>query len=180
MIMKKIINTIIATVVAISISACCLFKDGEEVSWDKVNTVCAVVQTAAQTSVYAVCVKNPDLSPIFKAVGAGLVNMSGKNYSPEQIKTYIANALKKEEWGTLANQVNAIMDTLMITYTNFYETNKNKFTDEANICIKVVNAIGKGLITGSVVSGQPASANPEIASKGAIESMQKLDLNVAK
>ena len=179
--MKKLITSIVATVVAVSITACALFKDGEEVSWDKVNTVCAVVQTAAQTSVYAVCVKNPDLSPIFKAIGEGLVNMSGENYSPEQIKSYIANALKKEEWGTLANQVNAIMDTLLITYTNFYETNKNKFTDEANVCIKVVNAIGKGLMTGSVVSGQPtAGANPELASKGAVEAMQKLDLNVAK
>lgn len=178
--MRKIITSVLAAVAAVSISACCLFKDGEEVSWDKVNTVCAVVQTAAQTSVYAVCVKNPDLSPIFKAIGEGLVAVSGENYSPDQIKAYIADALKKDEWGTLANQVNAIMDTLLITYTNFYDTNKGKFTDEASICIKVVNAIGKGLINGSIVSGQPASANPELASKGAVEAMQKLDLNVAK
>ena len=178
--MKKIITSFIAAAVAVSITACTLFKDGEEVSWDKVNTVCAVVQTAAQTSVYAVCVKKPDLSPIFKAIGEGLVNMSGENYSPDQIKSYIANVLKKEEWGSLANQVNVIMDTLLITYTNFYNTNKDKFTDEAAICIKVVNAIGKGLINGSIVSSQPAGANPELASKGAVEAMQKLDLNVAK
>ena len=115
--MRKIITSLLAVVVAVSISACCLFKDSEEVSWDKVNTVCAVVQTAAQTSVYTVCIKNPDLSPIFKAIGEGLVAVSGENYSPDQIKAYIADALKKDEWGSLANQVNAIMDTLLITYT---------------------------------------------------------------
>ena len=178
--MKKIITSIILSLTVFAIAGCnLLFKKGEEVSWDKVNTVCAVVQTAAQTSVYAVCIKNPDLSPIFKAIGEGLVNMSGENYKPEQIQEYINNALKKDEWGSLATQVNAIMDTLMVTYTNFYNTNKDKFTDEANICLKVVNAIGKGLVIGSQVA-QPASANPELASKGAVEAMQKLDLNVAK
>ena len=51
--------------------------------------------------------------------------------------------LKKDEWGSLGAQVNAIMDTLMVTYTSFYNTNKDKFTDEANICLKVVNAMAK-------------------------------------
>ena len=81
MLMKKYINylTTCIAVIAISVwsSGCALLKDGETISWEKVDTACSVIQIAAQTSTYAVCIKNKDLPPIFKAIGEGLIIVSG-------------------------------------------------------------------------------------------------------
>ena len=126
---------IVATSTA-TMSGCALIKDGEEISWTKVGTVSAVIQVAAQTSTYAVCVKNQDLSPIFKAIGEGLVVLSGQateeQLTPEQIEAYISSVLTEGKWGTLSVQINGILQTMINAYTDFYNVNKDKFKEEHN------------------------------------------------
>ncbi len=166
---------------------CSLIKDGETVNWDKVDTISSLVQTTAQVSTYAVCVKNPDLSPVFKAVGEGLVLMSASSESdqmePEQIHSYIKDLLSEKEWGSLAGQVNGVMDTLLDIYGNFIEANKDKFTDEAKVFASVLNSMGKGLISGSAVdvaSSNKVAADLEKQKSELIKKLTGMDLSVSE
>ena len=147
-----------AVMFALPFGGCALIKDGEEISWSKVDTLCSVMRIAAQTSTYAVCVKNQDLSPIFQGVGEGLIILSGtateESVTPEALKEFITKQVKAQEWGTLAVQINGIIDELCNAYTNFYKANKDKFKDYVIVCSSVMNAMGRGFITGSQVQMQ--------------------------
>ena len=183
-----LISTVTVTVASILFGGCSLIKDGETVNWDKVDTISALVQTTAQVSTYAVCVKNKDLAPIFKSIGEGIVVISGAQSSsemtPEQIQAYIKNLLSENKgWGSLADQVNGVMNTLIDIYSNFISINKDKFTDEVKVFAKVVNAMGKGLISGSNVD--TASANQtadklDAKAKELVAKVKAMDLSVAE
>ena len=192
----KIKNYILGLISLISVSVmtacapgCALIKDGETISWSKVDTVCSVIQIAAQTSTYAVCIKNQDLAPVFKAIGEGLIVLSGSasadQMSPEQIEAYIDSLMAENKWGTLSTQINGILSTLIAEYSKFYSTNKDKFKDEVNVCAYVIKAIGQGLVTGSDITATKTGASvnamsPEAARDAALKAMNSLDVNVSK
>ena len=88
---KQILTFTIIGVLTFATSGCFLLKDGETINWNKVDTITTAVQVASQTSVYAVCVKNKDLAPVFKAMGEGLIIISG-DAKDEQLK-HILNSL---------------------------------------------------------------------------------------
>lgn len=189
MLMKKYINyiTTYIAVIAISVwsSGCALLKDGETISWEKVDTACSVIQIAAQTSTYAVCIKNKDLSPIFKAVGEGLIIVSGSanedNIKPEQIQSYINQLLDQNEWGSLSTQVNGILSALITTYSNFYTTNKDKFKDEVNICARIIKSIGQGLVIGSNIDITNSSKkSPDELKNEALCMLKSLDYDLSE
>lgn len=180
------VGCVLAGVMAMLVG-CSLIKDGETVNWDKVDTISSLVQTTAQVSTYAVCVKNPDLSPVFKAVGEGLVLISAspdsEQMKPEQIQNYIKDLLSEKEWGSLAGQVNGVMDTLLDIYGNFIEANQDKFTDEAKVFARVLNSMGKGLISGSVVdvaSSAKATADLEKQKSELINKLKDMDFSVSE
>lgn len=180
------VGCVLAGVLAMLVG-CSLIKDGETVNWDKVDTISSLVQTTAQVSTYAVCVKNPDLSPVFKAAGEGLVLISASSDSeqmkPEQIQDYIKDLLSEKEWGSLAGQVNGVMDTLLAIYSNFIEANQDKFTDEAKVFARVLNSMGKGLISGSVVdvaSSAKATADLEKQKSELINKLKDMDFSVSE
>lgn len=180
------VGCVLAGVLAMLVG-CSLIKDGETVNWDKVDTISSLVQTTAQVSTYAVCVKNQDLSPVFKAVGEGLVLISASSESeqmkPEQIQDYIKDLLSEKEWGSLAGQVNGVMDTLLDIYGNFIKANQDKFTDEAKVFARVLNSMGKGLISGSVVevaSSAKATADLEKQKSELINKLKDIDLSVSE
>ena len=60
------------------VSGCSLIKDGEEIDWNKVDYISSTISLATQTTTYAVCIKNKDLAPVFKAIGEGLVIVAAK------------------------------------------------------------------------------------------------------
>lgn len=174
-----------AAVMLACASGCALIKDGEEISWSKVDTAVSVLQTTSQLTTYGVCVKNPDLSPIFKAIGEGFVVLSASEqaYSPEQLKAYINEALDKEEWGSLASQVNAVMDTLITAYTGFYNTNKDKFKDEIIVFSKLIAGIGNGLVAGSQITTNTTSkaqAVPVVSPEEALQKLNDLDYDLSE
>ena len=180
------VGCVLAGVMAMLVG-CSLIKDGETVNWDKVDTISSLVQTTAQVSTYAVCVKNQDLSPVFKAVGEGLVLISASSESeqmkPEQIQDYIKDLLSEKEWGSLAGQVNGVMDALLDIYGNFIEANQDKFTDEAKVFARVLNSMGKGLISGSVVdmaNSAKATADLEKQKSELINKLNDMDLSVSE
>ena len=184
---KNIITVALTAVFAYAVSGCALIKDGEAISWTKVDTVASVIQVAAQTSTYAVCIKNKDLSPIFKAVGEGFVVISGsadgEQLKPAQIEAYIKTLLDENKWGSLSTQVNGILSTVLTAYTNFYNENKGKFKDEVIVCSVIVKAIGQGLIVGSNIEAARTSADvvsPEASRDNALKMLDQLDYNVAK
>lgn len=180
------VGCVLAGVMAMLVG-CSLIKDGETVNWDKVDTISSLVQTTAQVSTYAVCVKNLDLSPVFKAVGEGLVLISAspdsEQMKPEQIQDYIKDLLSEKEWGSLAGQVNGVMDALLDIYGNFIEANQDKFTDEAKVFARVLNSMGKGLISGSAVdvaSSAKATADLEKQKSELINKLNDMDLSVSE
>lgn len=180
------VGCVLAGVMAMLVG-CSLIKDGETVNWDKVDTISSLVQTTAQVSTYAVCVKNPDLSLVFKAVGEGLVLISAspdsEQMEPEQIQDYIKDLLSEKEWGSLAGQVNGVMDALLDIYGNFIEANQDKFTDEAKVFARVLNSMGKGLISGSAVdvaSSAKATADLEKQKSELINKLNDMDLSVSE
>lgn len=180
--MKKIQIYIVGLVTlfaAFLSSGCALIKDGETISWNKVNIAASALKAVAQTSTYAVCYKNKDLAPIFKAVGEGLVIFSGSaqnsdQFEPEQLEAYINNALA--EYGSLGSQVSGIMKTVIECYTNFYNENKDKFKDEVIVFSVMIKAAGEGFILGSdITDTTKVSAN----ATAALDAWNSLDLNVS-
>ena len=176
--------------VALPLGGCALIKDGEQISWSKVDTVCSVVRVAAQTSTYAVCVKNKDLAPVFEGVGEGLVILSGTategNITPEALKAFISDQIDVQQWGTLAVQINGIIDTMCDAYTNFYKQNKDKFKDEVLVCASVINAMGRGFITGSQVQVQAAimksatkQKTADVRMEEAIKALKSVNMDVS-
>ena len=178
---KQILTFTIIGVLTFATSGCFLLKDGETINWNKVDTITTAVQVASQTSVYAVCVKNKDLSPVFKAIGEGLIVISGdakdEQLKPEQIESYIKQLIDQNKWGTLADQVNGITSALITTYTNFYNTNKDKFKDEVKVFSKFIYAMGNGFVIGSNIN---TVSSGESGYKTTIEDLKKLDLNIAE
>jgi hypothetical protein len=154
--MKKLINLVLTAssflAMTIGLNGCFLLKEGETISWDKVNHAANSIKIAAQVTTYGVCQKNNDLKPVFKAIGEGLIVISGNNeqQSPEQIKSYIKSLFDKNKgWGEMGDQVNYIIELIIMEYSFFYTQNKDKFKDEVNAFAKLVEGIGKGFIDGS-------------------------------
>ena len=182
---KTLILFICACISVFYLSACNLFKDGEEISWSKVDNAAVVLKLAAQTTTYGVCYKNQDLAPIFKAVGEGLKIVSGstseESFEPEQIKAYINSLLK--DYGTLGTQVNSALSVIIERYEALVNANKDKFTDSVKMCSIFIKAIGDGFIVGSDINS--ASANDkaktlEEARAEAMKALNDLDLSMAK
>ena len=148
----RFITALVATSI-LTLTGCFLIKDGETINWNKVDTVASSIKVLTQTTTYAVCYKNQDLTPIFKAIGEGLVVLSGSadvsQMSPEQIQKYINESLSK--YGTLGTQVNAIVVTIITEYNNFWQNNSDVVKDEAKVISKVVKAIGEGFVVGSSI-----------------------------
>ena len=169
---KKFSRYIAVAVTALTctLTGCFLFKDGETINWNKVDTVASGIKVLSQTTIYAVCYKNTDLAPIFKAIGEGLIVISGsadtEQMSPEQIQKYINDSLSK--YGTLGTQVNAITTTLIAEYNKFWQNNSTIVKDEAKVVSKVVKALGEGFVTGATiaptttVAANPGSKTPEV------------------
>ena len=178
---KQILTFTIIGVLTFSTSGCFLLKDGETINWNKVDTITTAVQVAAQTSVYAVCIKNKDLSPVFKVIGEGLIVISGdakdEQLKPEQIEAFIKQLIDQNKWGTLADQINGITSALITTYTNFYNTNKDKFKDEVKVFSKFIYAMGNGFVIGSNIN---TVSSVGTGSKTTVEDLKKLDLNIAE
>ena len=162
---------VIATALTCTLTGCFLFKDGEAINWNKVDTVASGIKVLSQTTIYAVCYKNTDLAPIFKAIGEGLIVMSGsadaKQMAPEQIQKYINDSLVK--YGTLGTQVNTIATTLISEYNKFWQNNSDIVKDEAKVISKVVKALGEGFVVGASVVPQtttvamkPDETSPEL------------------
>lgn len=159
------------TALTCTLTGCFLFKDGETINWNKVDTVASGIKVLSQTTIYAVCYKNTDLAPIFKAIGEGLIVISGsaatEQMSPEQIQKYINDLLSK--YGTLGTQVNAITTTLIAEYNKFWQNNSAIVKDEAKVVSKVVKALGEGFVVGASVVPQittvamkPDEKSPEL------------------
>lgn len=176
---KKLLVSSYIAVTTLIVSGCFLLKDGETINWNKVDTITTAVQVASQTSVYAVCVKNKDLSPVFKAIGEGLIVLSGdakeEQLTPVQIETYIKQLIDQNKWGTLADQINGITSALITTYTNFYNTNKDKFKDEVKVFSKFIYAMGNGFVIGSNINATSATKD-----QITINDLAKLDLNITQ
>ena len=174
-----VVSAIIALTSLCSLSGCFLLKDGETINWNKVDTITTTIQITSQTSVYAVCIKNKDLAPVFKAIGEGLIVLSGdakdEQLKPEQIESYIKQILDQNKWGTLADQINGITSALITTYTNFYNTNKDKFKDEVQVFSKFIYAMGNGFVIGSNINSVSTSKD-----QITLEDLKKLDLNIAE
>lgn len=185
--MRKILTYISLITVALSCTACKFFLNEEtkKVEWNKVDTACLAIKTVARTSTYAVCVKNKDLPPVFKAIGEGLVVMSGsateEQMTPEQINSYIAGLLDSNKWGSLGSQITAITNDVISCYTSFCEANKDNFNDKAKVLSKVIKSIGEGFIQGSNISPIASGKDtPETAKLRALVDYKTLDLIVTK
>ena len=75
------------------------------------------------------------------------------------------------------------MDVLLGIYGNFIEANQDKFTDEAKVFACVLNSMGKGLISGSVVdvaSSAKATADLEKQKSELINKLKDMDLSVSE
>lgn len=182
---KKFIIFVFTCMSAFYLTACNLLKDGEEISWSKVDNAAVVLKLAAQTTTYAVCCKNQDLAPIFKAVGEGLKIVSGntdeESFEPEQIKAYI-NALLKD-YGALGTKVNSVLAVIIDKYEDLVNANKDKFTDEVKMCSIFIKAIGDGFIAGSDINSASAKDKAktlEEARAEAMKALNDLDLSMAK
>lgn len=181
-----LVEAVCLGVIVGSTSACSLIKDGEEIDWNKVDYISSTISLATQTTTYAVCIKNKDLAPVFKAIGEGLVIVAAKggqeSLQPEQIQAYVNELLKKEEWGTLSTQINGVLNTVFATYQKFVDANKDKFTDEARVLASAVNAIGVGFIQGSNIGnvGSSYSYLTEKSQNKFWQHIQASNLSVAK
>ena len=189
--LKKSVKAIVSLIALLSVSltsGCFLFKDGETIVWDRIDTAAAALEVASQTTTYAVCYKNKDLSPIFKAIGEGLVIMAGDGeVKPEQIEKFITDAITQEKWGTLGNQVANIVDTIFKQYTVFYQKNQDKFKDEVLVFSRLVKAMGEGFIKGSDISvasnktvGSSANVTPEQKAEAAIIKLKSIETKFYK
>lgn len=169
----------------IGLNGCFLLKDGESFSWNKVNTAASALRIATQVTTYGVCQKNKDLTPIFKAVGEGLIVLSGTNdpkqLSPEQIQAYINELFDENQgWGEMGKQVNGVLTIILTEYANFYNANKDKFKDEVLIFSCLTKAMGEGFVNGSnlvITVGLDAKA---MTQECAFKKLQSVDKCFAK
>lgn len=157
----RLITALVATSILV-LTGCFLIKEGETINWNKVDTVASGIKVLTQTTTYAVCYKNQDLTPIFKAIGEGLIVISGSadasQMSPEQIQKYINESLSK--YGTLGSQVNAITVTIISEYNNFWQNNSDVVKDEVKVISKIVKAIGEGFVVGANIVPTTTVAAP--------------------
>ena len=160
--MKKYISkTIMILTAAIALCGCTQIK-GWFNSADFTTVVSVIspsLQSAAKWTVYAVCKKNTDLNPIFKAAGNGiLIAVNSSDYSTEEIEAYIKKGLGNEvdTWYPL-------IETSMNTVLSWYDAIYTKyFNIEDNTCLSgfntILTAMANGVIEGASISDTTATA----------------------
>ena len=178
--MKHLIKYITAVVSAMVICGCAIFtNDDGTINWNGVNATAQTMKSGVKMATGLVCAKNPDLSPIFKAVGEGLVVLSGNtdaDFEPEQIKKYITDLLEEKGMSS-ANIV--VLETLNIALTQyelFYTTYEDKIPDIAKVCVVLIGSMSEGLYEGAQVTTEASLKS--VTSSNALETLRTWDMSI--